>query len=251
MKTTPLSLTLCLIAALTLTCLALGAVPAIGQESPATDSPSHWDRFAARHDQNDDGLVSAEEFGRSDRRFQELDADGDGSVDPEELAQVEARCGAPRTPPAPGAGLVRLADGNRDQELTREEWDALAVELDRDADGAITDEELIETMIRNRAARQNGRAGGPGQPGGEGKPEGSPREPRPLSSHLDANQDGLVDSRDLDEIFTDLDTNGDAVISRDEMPPLPFGPRGGHSRCEWARGPGGRPGGAPAAESVR
>ena len=245
MRTTLLSLTVLLIAA-----LGISAAPAIAEDSQQSDPPSSWERFTERHDQNDDGLVSAEEFGRSDRRFQELDADGNGTVDPEEMEQLEARCGAPRTPPAPGGGLVRMADRNQDHELTREEWDALAAELDSDTDGTISDEELIQAMIRNRAARSGGHHGDPGRPTDDSKPRGSEREPRPLTGHLDSNQDGLLDSRDLDEIFADLDADGDAVVRSDEMPPFPFGPRGRRSGCDWTQGHSRRHGG-PGTDSVR
>lgn len=216
---------------LILTCTLIALTVGAALATAGDTLESAWDRFSERHDGDGDGVVTADEFASSDRRFLALDADQSGTIDPDELAQAETRCD---NPPAPGSGLIRLADSDRDHELTREEWDALAVELDGDGDGLITDSELIETMIRNRPRRPGGRQEGPGAGGPD-------FEPRPLTDRMDTNEDGLFDNGDLDQIFSELDKDGDLVVSSDEMPAFPFGPRQ-RGRCGSESGFGARPG---------
>jgi Ca2+-binding EF-hand superfamily protein len=158
-----------------------------------------WERFSERHDEDGDGRVTAEEFGRSYPRFQSLDVDGDGAVTSEELEAAVAEMGGR---PAPGHGLVRSADADRDGAVTREEWSARLAEIDSDGDGALTDEELTESFLRRHQRHQRRVAWRFGPP----------------SAHLDFNEDGQLDFGDLDSLYSGLDADGDGTISAAEMP---------------------------------
>ena len=99
-------------------------------------------------------------------------------------------------------------------------------------------------IIFAQDAPRPGGPGGPGTPGGPGGPgEGPGRRPPvmlPIIAALDANHDGVIDAKEIDNApaaLRTLDKNNDGQLSMDELRPArgPGGPGG----------PGGGPGGPP------
>lgn len=98
---------------------------------------------------------------------------------------------------------------------------------------------------RPRGRRQGGQGGGEfqggpgGGPGGEQGMHRPPNMPKPpLFAALDANDDGVIDEKEIDQAVSSLkklDKNGDGKIDpREIMPPRPMGPPGGEG--EQTRG---------------
>jgi len=100
-----------------------------------------------------------------------------------------------------------------------------------------------------------GEGGGPGGPGGERGPGGGPggggqRFMPPIMTALDANGDGVIDEKEIENAtaaLKKLDKNGDGKLSREEYmgmrPGGPGGPggQGGPGMRGQGRGPGGPP----------
>lgn len=190
------------------------AIAQLGAESP------EWDRFSARHDENLDGQISAEEFGRTDHRFGLLDGNDDGVVTPDELEAAHDRFGGP---PPPGRGLAHMADSDGDRQITKQEWDSAVAEVDANGDGIVGPEEMVAAAERNH----------PGMKPGFAPP------PDSMIDRLDSNDDGFLDAGDFDALFSGLDADSDGTISSEEM----RGPRAGcRSRSERAHRGGARRG---------
>lgn len=184
----------------------------------APPGPPTWERFAGRHDLDGDGQVSADEFGRSDLRFRELDADGDGLVvrDDFEQALAEGRRRA-------GAGFLRLADGDRDGEVTAGEWADFVGEIDADGNGVVREDELPAPPRQGRhriAPPEGGFGPGPFGP-----------DPERLLGLLDTDGNGVLEVTDLEAAFATADRNGDGALTGDEVPePRGFGAHRPHLR---------------------
>jgi hypothetical protein len=151
-----------------------------------------------------------------------LDADKDGTVSAEELANASA---------------------------------ALAT-LDKNSDGKLTAEEIHPTPAR-RGKDGAGRPEGP-PPGAEGGPEGpggpppgaggprgerGPRMKPPFIAALDADDDQVISAEELAKAsaaLAALDKNTDGKLTPEEL--MPRGPRGPRGEGGGRRGPGG-PGG--------
>jgi len=156
-----------------------------------------WEHFSRRFDENQDGQVTQEEFDRVANRFSRLDRNGDGV-----LTEDDFQGGAPHH----GAMIVRLADADRNHEVSADEWQQFLAELDADADGVITDDELVAFFESRR-------------PADAPRPH---REHKPRAGNLlDQDGDGVLETADLDAIFAELDANGDQTLQSDEMPGFP------------------------------
>lgn len=80
-------------------------------------------------------MTLAEMQARSDRRFDRMDANGDGVITPDEMGDGEGR----------GARMLERADANNDGRITRAEMQAgtqaMFRRMDSNGDGTVTEEE--------------------------------------------------------------------------------------------------------------
>lgn len=110
--------------------------PRGGRRAKMYDARSGKDSaaFLLKFDKNRDGKVSKEEFPH-ERRFAEIDADGDGS-----LSETEIKDAMDKRQREEAYGLFERFDLNSDGKITREEFTGPAAEferLDRNNDGVI------------------------------------------------------------------------------------------------------------------
>lgn len=173
-----------------------------GPHGPRHDGRGDGD-VLERFDENDDGLLTADEV--SEQLWEHLspaDADGDGTISSEELADYR-----PESP-------------------SRED---LFARLDTDGDGALTEDELpAELWGRLSAADTNGDGGITLDELIAFKPEDRPHGPRPggncdgvLFDRLDQNDDGLLAQDEVPEKLWErilaADTDEDGLISSAEL----------------------------------
>jgi Ca2+-binding EF-hand superfamily protein len=176
--------------------LAMGGV-AIFSWASEDNAKKAVSRFILDFDQSGDGLVSAEEFPGSQDRFDEMDADGNGYVD-----ETEAPHGPPPMPLDPE---TILADWDKDGDGQISSTEFLGPpdhfdDLDADADGVLTAEELAAGMST--------------------PPMGQPMGNR--FENDDTDGDGLVSQAEFQgpqELFDEMDADGDGYISRSEAQP--------------------------------
>jgi len=178
--------------------------------------PMHSGRganFLARAlDTDADGVVEIADF---QQVFDSLDADGNGALSAEELP---ARERGPHRDHGMFAEMIlfHAADTDKNREVTADEWNAFLAGLNADADGVIDPENLRAAIA---AA-----FGGPRPDGGFGRDD-APGMHMPF----DRDDDGVLEISDLNQIFADLDQNGDGTLQSDELRPQHRAPRG-HGR---------------------
>lgn len=125
-------------------------------------------RHLARIDRDGDGEVSAEELEamrqhieqRVDERFEELDQNDDGAISRDELAAMREQRHGQRQE------RIEDADLNQDGALSADELEEAARErfaaIDQDGDGVLTEDELRQGMPHGGPGGH-----GPGRPGGD------------------------------------------------------------------------------------
>ena len=163
--------------------------------------PPDGGAFIARLDVDGDGLVSAEEFDGDTNLFAQLDQDADGYID-----AGEAPHHPPQGPPEDAQAMIDRFDADGDGALSADEFAgplSLFDGLDSDGDGLLSEAELD--------------AGSPGPPADGG------------FAADDTDQDGQVSLAEFsgpEDLFSQLDADGDGYITRDEVGPPPMGAPG-------------------------
>ncbi|MEM1179422.1 MAG: hypothetical protein AAGM22_13815 [Acidobacteriota bacterium] len=218
---TSITFALCLSAILASPAVASGAQgadqPVVGDASAQTaERPSLWERFSTRHDTNQDGVITRDEFQKDDERFQRLDQNLDGQLTEADFEGLKSR----RFGELQNRGLIRGADINRDGRVTAEEWASFEQALDVDGDGVVSDGEM-QALRDVRRSERSQRFGGRDAKRGQKSFDGQAQSP------FDADQSGGLDAAERAALFSSFDTNGDGTVSADEMPQ---GRRGGKDR---------------------
>lgn len=167
--------------------LALMAPLLVGQEHAPR---SAWNILLEAHDANGDGKIAASEYTRSQQSFKRLDIDGDGWITEADLSSPARDQHAMESMMGDVVGW--LADENKDDTVTRDEWRAVLDGLDPDADGVASPEALAQTGL-------------------EGPMLGG------IIFILDRDRDGKLQVVEMDALFRQLDKNGDEVLAGDEI----------------------------------
>jgi EF hand len=167
-------------------------VPAAAPAARAAEL-SPFERLAALHDRNGDGLVSRDEYGRTDEAFRNLDRDRNGIIDRRDFEKPVAM---PADLAAPFL-LVRRFAGPEADSVAIGDLDDLFAENDADKDGALDRAEL---------------AGPESRPG--------PDRIGPLLAAADADKDGRLTLAELKTWALARDKDDDGRISvRERMTP--------------------------------
>ncbi|MGJ3648895.1 EF-hand domain-containing protein [Sphingomonas sp. GlSt437] len=136
--------------------------------TPAPQGPRAGGWLAHHGDTNGDGTVSRDEFlANAARHFDELDANHDGKITPDEIAAAHAAHGPdhgrrgpggpggdmmPPPPPPRGPGPLERLDADKDGKITRAEFNAPSNRhfdlLDTNHDGVIDQTELAAARAK-------------------------------------------------------------------------------------------------------
>lgn len=124
--------------------LASMSVYAAPGEGPMTGK---WSKHMARLDANGDGAVSAEEMAQHRQKmFAEIDSDGDGFITTEENEAFKEKMRKQR-------GLFARADSDGDGRVSAAEFsaqaDKMVSRMDRNGDGSIGPEEMRPRHLRD------------------------------------------------------------------------------------------------------
>jgi Ca2+-binding EF-hand superfamily protein len=292
----------CTACAALLVCVALPAADDNNSDSAPSSANSVNDSNAAlfdRLDANHDGQITADEVptehrGLFERLLRRADSNGDGKLSREEFMQGLAadQPGPPATRSSEShaggkdqmresakireyaASIIKQYDTNGDGVLDKTEWSKLknAERYDRNHDGKITLEEIIETMSASQPAVEDPSGSGrermpmdgglgSGGNGGFGRSDGfgggggmagggvGPFMGTALFRALDTNHDGKLDAKEIaaaaDVLKKLANTSGE--ITREELlQSLPPGARPGAGGGGGRGGFGGLPGGGQA-----
>jgi hypothetical protein len=135
------------------------------------------------------------------------------------IAGAQNRRDGERPPMPPVPPILAIFDTDRDGEISEEEIDAAAdklAELDRNDDGRITRDEMRPPRGEGDRPPRNDEPRNP-PPGGRPVP--------PLIGALDADQDGIISTDEMEnapEALKELDANGDGELTPEEYgPPRP------------------------------
>ncbi len=171
-----------------------------------------WDHLQKTYDQNGDGKITLEEYGRSQRSFRNLDRNHDEQISADDFARRGRRRSASRKAPDRRERLShRLGDlfgsfFNRDGKpgLSKAEWARVVATLRPNADGIIARDQLRALF---------GQAG-------KGRMAGFVT--KRLPQILDMDEDGAISVGDMNALFALLDQDGDGLIEQGkeiDMPP--------------------------------
>lgn len=181
-------------------------------------------------DTDRDGLVSAAEMKAASASLKKADRNSDGKLEGEEMRPAfRGRGPGSGREGGPGGGGPNMVDtlmgfdADKDGKLTKSEvperMQGLYARGDANKDNVLTRDELAK--ISAPAVEERG---GPGGPGGRG-----PMMMDPIAGALDANQDGVIDAKELQATgaaLAKLDRNKDGQLDATEVRP-PMRGRGG------------------------
>lgn len=195
--------------------------------------------FFRNMDKDGDKAISKEEAGERWERLGQLDKDGDGKVTMQELAAM--RQGGPGGGPGGRGEFFRNMDTDKDGAISKEEagdrWERLG-QLDKNADGKVTPEEMAAMM---------GGKGGPGGPGGPGREgAGGPTGPGAMFGRYDTDKDGKLSKAEVPAEMWDklskADDDADGLVTKAELEKVYQGMPGGPKGPKGPKGPDGEAG---------
>src|SRR5262249_9795263 len=150
------------------------------------------------------------------RLMQALDANGDGQITREEFQKVDLfdlldtnHDGVLNRDDFPARGmhgpehLLRLADEDRDGTITAAEWSRFLAAIDPDNKGVV-DREAVHALMKERFAKLH--------------PDSAAPERGPFSDREGREAPPELTIETLNEMFKQLDKNGDGALSSDELP---------------------------------
>lgn len=177
----------------------LGALIALLPEpphEPPADAPPLEEVLAHDLDADGDGAVEIEDL-QAIVGF--LDRNGDGQVTKRETKTPKLR----GKPLAAALDLARAADADASRDVTSDEWGAFTAALVVNDDGSVS---LDDLASRLRGPKR-------------GWPSDTERRDALLVKAYDRDGDGTVTVSDLAAVFGELDRDGDGALSRAEMRP--------------------------------
>ncbi len=116
----------------------------------------NFDSVLQRHDKNDDGKVTRDEWSGPEEFFHRMDTDKDGTITKEEFqARMRNRGGPPAEAPQKldVDGLLRLLDADRNGSVSKEELKRFFERSDADRNGSLGKEELAKALTRPAAGK--------------------------------------------------------------------------------------------------
>ena len=176
-------------------------------------------RFAEM-DTNGDGVVTRREWRGNDRAFEAQDWNEDGILSGDEVRPGARRRAADRSPADQASGYddwtatgFSALDRNRDQRISRSEWDydlETFRRVDRNGDAVLSRAEFLGDISPGRGGVTPGRSGDNTQRGYSDE----------RFESIDTNDDGRLSRgewRGTAERFNGLDENRDGVLTRAEF----------------------------------
>ncbi len=192
------------------------------------DGDELWQFLVKTYDKDKDGKVSKEEYDRGAEKFTKWDANGDGVLSADDFGGDSAgnrggrgRRGGrqPRDRAAMalrilGPRIARLANKDDDRAISAKEWKAFLASLQADADGVIAEETLA--ILIGDADRDSSDRQGQGQ-----RRRRRGLNPRMLLRLLDGNDNGKLETQDLQAWFASVDQDKDGAMQVKELGLLP------------------------------
>jgi len=202
-------------------------------------------------DTNGDGVLDAAEIAAAPKSLAKLDKDSDGQITSDEVRMAMPQGRGPGGPGGPGRGgpgreggeregepqdkiiedtvkTYMAFDANGDGKLSKSElperFQGIFDRADENKDGFITPDEIRKAVAAQFASQDSARRGGP-QGGGRG--EGPRREMNfvrmdPVLAAVDTNGDGVISADEIRasaNAIRKLDKDGDGKVTREEAMP--------------------------------
>ncbi len=187
-------------------------------------------------DANSDGAISSDEIANAPTVLRKLDKNGDGNLTEDEIRpNFERREGGGQSENSSATIVSRLLefDQNKDGKLSKQEvperMQGIFARGDLNKDGFLTKDELnkmaeAQAAPANNAGGQDDHGEGPGRRGSEG----GMMKFMPILAALDSNGDGVISAEEINNApvsLKKLDKNNDGQLTQDEV--RPAGGRGG------------------------